>query len=108
MIMEKEKDTTEMNSNEEQKKNKKTIDEKIQDLKSKLKSAEQQKKEMLQRKGVLIWRKIKPSFFQDERILYDLLEQDDKMGILVEKVEHIIKQLFPTYIRGDKDDKESK
>ncbi len=108
MIMEKEKDTTEMNSNEEQKKNKKTIDEKIQDLKSRLKSAEQQKKEMLQRKGVLIWRKIKPSFFQDERILYDLLEQDDKMGILIEKVEHIIKQLFPTYIRGDKDDKESK
>lgn len=44
MIMEKEKDTTEMNSNEEQKKNKKTIDEKIQDLKSRLKSAEQQKK----------------------------------------------------------------
>ena len=108
MIMEKEKDTTEMNSNEEQKKNKKTIDEKIQDLKSRLKSAEQQKKEMLQRKGVLIWRKIKPSFFQDERILYDLLEKDDKMGILIEKVEHIIKQLFPTYIRGDKDDKESK
>ena len=108
MIMEKEKDTTEMNSNEEQKKNKKTIDEKIQDLKSRLKSAEQQKKEMLQRKGVLIWRKIKPSFFQDERILYDLLEQDAKMGILIEKVEYIIKQLFPTYIRGDKDDKESK
>lgn len=106
--MEKEKDITEINSSEEQKKNKKTIDEKIKDLKSKLKSAEQQKKEMLQRKGVLIWRKIKPSFFQDERILYDLLENDQKMKLLEKKIEEMIKQLFPAYVREDKDDKESK
>lgn len=98
--MDKKKDTTEINSSEEQKK-KKTIDEKIQDLKTKLKSAEQQKREMLQRKGVFIWRKIKPSFFQDERILYDLLEKEEKMEILIKKVEDTIQQLFPDYVKKE-------
>lgn len=107
MIMEKEKDTTEMNSNEEQKKNKKTIDEKIQDLKSRLKSAEQQKKEILQRKGVQIWRRMKPSFFRNERILYELLEDEGKMALLVKKVEELVQELFPDYVKEDRNDKDS-
>lgn len=99
MIMEKEKDITGTHSADEKKKNKKSIDEKIQALKNKLKSAEQEKKEMLQRKGVLIWRKIKPSFFQDERILYELLENTEKSEILVTKIERIIQELFSDYVK---------
>ncbi|KYM42236.1 hypothetical protein [Fusobacterium necrophorum] len=105
--MEKEKEIIDTTLPEDKKKNKKSIDEKIQELKTKLKSVEQQKKELLQRKGVQIWKRMKPSFFQNERILYDLLEDEEKMALLVNKVEEIVQQLFPDYIREGKNDKES-
>lgn len=58
---------------------KKTIDEKIEELREKLKLAELEKKKTIERKGKNLWAKIKSIFLTDENIIDEILNDPEKL-----------------------------
>lgn len=70
-----------LNSNEENKSRnkKKTVDEKIEELKEKLKLAELEKKKNIEKKGKNLWVKIKYLFLEDEKIVDNILKDPNKL-----------------------------
>lgn len=74
---------------------KKTLDEKIEESKLKLKNLEELKRQAIQRKGRNIWKKIKCLFLEDEDILEELLNDKEKIEVLKNDIEDSLNKIFP-------------
>ncbi|EGQ79096.1 cell division protein FtsQ [Fusobacterium animalis ATCC 51191] len=71
-------------------KKKKTYDQKIEEYTEKLKIAQREKKEFIEKKGRQLWTKIKTPFMEKERAIETLLVDKDKLNILVEGIKKIL------------------
>ena len=71
-------------------KKKKTYDQKIEEYTEKLKIAQREKKEFIEKKGRQLWTKIKTPFMEKERAIETLLVEKDKLNILVEGIKKIL------------------
>ena len=71
-------------------KKKKTYDQKIEEYTEKLKIAQREKKEFIEKKGRQLWTKIKSPFMEKEKAIEILLVDKDKLNILVEGIKKIL------------------
>ena len=71
-------------------KKKKTYDQKIEEYTEKLKIAQREKKEFIEKKGRQLWTKIKTPFMEKEKAIEILLVDKDKLNILVEGIKKIL------------------
>ena len=69
---------------------KKTYDQKIEEYMEKLKTAQKEKKEFIEKKGRQLWTKIKTPFMEKEKAIEILLVDKDKLNILVEGIKKIL------------------
>lgn len=90
---------------EEKTKKKKNIDEKIETLTEKLKKLEAEKKKILQRKGLVIWTKVKPLFFIDELLIENLSQNKEKQEKLKIEINKILEKLYPEIYKRHKEEK---
>lgn len=91
---------------EEKVKKKKSLDEKIENLKDKLKNMEAEKKRLLQRKGLVIWNKIKPLFFIDESVIEDLSQDKEKLEKFKNDISKVLEKHYPKIYKEHKVEKE--
>ena len=63
-------------------KKKKTYDQKIEEYTEKLKIAQREKKEFIEKKGRQLWTKLKTPFMEKEKAIEILLVDKDKLNIL--------------------------
>ena len=71
-------------------KKKKTYDQKIEEYTEKLKIAQREKKEFIEKKGRPLWTKLKTPFMEKEKAIEILLVDKDKLNILVEGIKKIL------------------
>lgn len=71
-------------------KKKKTYDQKIEEYTEKLKIAQREKKEFIEKKGKQLWTKLKTPFMEKEKAIEILLVDKDKLNILVEGIKKIL------------------
>ncbi|WP_336162067.1 hypothetical protein [Fusobacterium polymorphum] len=71
-------------------KKKKTYDQKIEEYTEKLKIAQREKKEFIEKKGRQLWTKLKTPFMEKEKAIEILLVDKDKLNILVESIKKIL------------------
>lgn len=71
-------------------KKKKTYDQKIEEYTEKLKIAQREKKEFIEKKGRQLWTKLKVPFMEKEKAIEILLVDKDKLNILVEGIKKIL------------------
>ena len=71
-------------------KKKKTYDQKIEEYTEKLKIAQREKKEFIEKKGRQLWTKLKTTFIEKEKAIEILLVDKDKLNILVEGIKKIL------------------
>ena len=71
-------------------KKKKTYDQKIEEYTEKLKIAQREKKEFIEKKGRQLWTKLKTPFIEKEKAIEILLVDKDKLNILVEGIKKIL------------------
>ena len=71
-------------------KKKKTYDQKIEENTEKLKIAQREKKEFIEKKGRQLWTKLKSPFMEKEKAIEILLVDKDKLNILVEGIKKIL------------------
>ena len=71
-------------------KKKKTYDQKIEEYTEKLKIAQREKKELIEKKGRQLWTKLKTPFMEKEKAIEILLVDKDKLNILVEGIKKIL------------------
>ncbi|KXA24042.1 hypothetical protein [Fusobacterium nucleatum] len=71
-------------------KKKKTYDQKIEEYTEKLKIAQREKKEFIEKKGRQLWTKLKAPFMEKEKAIETLLVDKDKLNILVEGIKKIL------------------
>ena len=71
-------------------KKRKTYDQKIEEYTEKLKIAQREKKEFIEKKGRQLWTKIKTPFMEKEKAIEILLVDKDKLNILVEGIKKIL------------------
>ena len=71
-------------------KKKKTYDQKIEEYTEKLKIAQREKKEFIEKKGRQLWTKLKTPFMEKEKAIEILLIDKDKLNILVEGIKKIL------------------
>ena len=69
---------------------KKTYDQKIEEYTEKLKIAQREKKEFIEKKGRQLWTKLKTPFMEKEKAIEILLVDKDKLNILVEGIKKIL------------------
>ena len=72
---------------------KKTLDQKIEEYTEKLRIAQRDKKEFIEKKGKQLWTKIKTPFMEKERAIETLLVDKNKLNILVEGIKKILESL---------------
>ena len=96
-------------------KKKKTYDQKIEEYTEKLKIAQREKKEFIEKKGKQLWTKIKTPFMEKEKAIEILLVDKEKFNILFEGIKKILESLTfevsptdTTNINEVKDKKEEK
>ena len=98
-------------------KKKKTYDQKIEEYTEKLKIAQREKKEFIEKKGRQLWTKLKTPFMEKEKAIEILLVDKDKLNILVEGIKKILDsfsfevseiEINTTNINKVKDKKEEK
>ena len=71
-------------------KKKKTYDQKIEEYTEKLKIAQREKREFIEKKGRQLWTKLKTPFMEKEKAIEILLVDKDKLNILVEGIKKIL------------------
>ena len=71
-------------------KKKKTYHQKIEEYTEKLKIAQREKKEFIEKKGRQLWTKLKTPFMEKEKAIEILLVDKDKLNILVEGIKKIL------------------
>lgn len=71
-------------------KKKKTYDQKIEEYTEKLKIAQREKKEFIEKKGRQLWTKLKTPFMEKEKAIEILLVDKDRLNILVEGIKKIL------------------
>ena len=71
-------------------KKKKTYEQKIEEYTEKLKIAQREKKEFIEKKGRQLWTKLKTPFMEKEKAIEILLVDKDKLNILVEGIKKIL------------------
>ena len=71
-------------------KKRKTYDQKIEEYTEKLKIAQREKKEFIEKKGRQLWTKLKTPFMEKEKAIEILLVDKDKLNILVEGIKKIL------------------
>ena len=71
-------------------KKKKTYDQKIEEYTEKLKIAQREKKEFIEKKARQLWTKLKTPFMEKEKAIEILLVDKDKLNILVEGIKKIL------------------
>ena len=69
---------------------KKNYDQKIEEYTEKLKIAQREKKEFIEKKGRQLWTKLKTPFMEKEKAIEILLVDKDKLNILVEGIKKIL------------------
>lgn len=74
-------------------KKKKTYDQKIEEYTEKLKIAQREKKEFIEKKGKQLWTKIKSPFMEKEKAIETLLVDKDKFNVLFEGIKKILDSL---------------
>lgn len=74
-------------------KKKKTYDQKIEEYTEKLKIAQREKKEFIEKKGRQLWTKIKTPFIEKEKAIEILLVDKDKFNVLYEGIKKILDSL---------------
>ena len=67
-----------------------TCDQKIEEYTEKLKIAQREKKEFIEKKGRQLWTKLKTPFMEKEKAIEILLVDKDKLNILVEGIKKIL------------------
>ena len=71
-------------------KKKKTYDQKIEEYTEKLKIAQREKKEFIEKKGRQLWTKLKTPFIEKEKAIEILLVDKEKLNIWVEGIKKIL------------------
>mgnify|MGYP000893831591 FL=1 len=74
-------------------KKKKTYDQKIEEYTEKLKIAQREKKEFIEKKGRQLWTKLKTPFMEKEKAIEILLVDKDKFNVLFEGIKKILDSL---------------
>lgn len=74
-------------------KKKKTYDQKIEEYTEKLKIAQREKKEFIEKKGRQLWTKLKTPFMEKEKAIETLLVDKDKFNVLFEGIKKILDSL---------------
>ena len=74
-------------------KKKKTYDQKIEEYTEKLKIAQREKKEFIEKKGRQLWTKLKSPFMEKETAIETLLVDKDKFNVLFEGIKKILDSL---------------
>lgn len=72
---------------------KKTYDQKIEEYTEKLKIAQREKKEFIEKKGRQLWTKLKSPFMEKEKAIETLLVDKDKFNVLFEGIKKILDSL---------------
>ena len=71
-------------------KKKKTYDQKIEEYTEKLKIAQREKKEFIEKKGRQLWTKLKTPFMEKEKAIEILLVDKDKFNVIFEGIKKIL------------------
>ena len=74
-------------------KKRKTYDQKIEEYTEKLKIAQREKKEFIEKKGRQLWTKLKSPFMEKEKAIETLLVDKDKFNVLFEGIKKILDSL---------------
>lgn len=72
---------------------KKTYDQKIEEYMEKLKIAQREKKEFIEKKGRQLWTKIKTPFMEKEKSIEVLLMDKDKLNIVISEITKVLDSL---------------
>ena len=72
---------------------KKTYDQKIEEYMEKLKTAQKEKKEFIEKKGRQLWTKIKTPFMEKEKSIEILLMDKDKLNIVINEITKVLDSL---------------
>ena len=72
---------------------KKTYDQKIEEYMEKLKIAQKEKKEFIEKKGRQLWTKIKTPFMEKEKSIEVLLMDKDKLNIVINEITKVLDSL---------------
>lgn len=72
---------------------KKTYDQKIEEYMEKLKTAQREKKEFIEKKGRQLWTKIKTPFMEKEKSIEVLLMDKDKLNIVINEITKVLDSL---------------
>lgn len=75
-------------------KKKKTYDQKIEEYTEKLKIAQREKKEFIEKKGRQLWTKLKTPFMEKEKAIEILLVDKDKFNVIFEGIKKILDSLI--------------
>ncbi|PGH24707.1 hypothetical protein [Fusobacterium animalis] len=85
-------------------KKKKTYDQKIEEYTEKLKIAQREKKEFIEKKGRQLWTKLKSPFMEKEKAIETLLVDKDKFNVLFEGIKKILDSLNVNEIKDKKEE----
>ena len=80
---------------------KKNYDQKIEEYTEKLKIAQREKKEFIEKKGRQLWTKIKSPFMEKEKAIETLLVDKDKFNVLFEGIKKILDSLTFEVVPAD-------
>ena len=72
---------------------KKTYDQKIEEYMEKLKTAQREKKEFIEKKGRQLWTKIKTPFMEKKKSIEVLLMDKDKLNIVINEITKVLDSL---------------
>ena len=72
---------------------KKSYDQKIEEYMEKLKTAQREKKEFIEKKGRQLWTKIKTPFMEKEKSIEVLLMDKDKLNIVINEITKVLDSL---------------
>ena len=72
---------------------KKTYDQKIEEYMEKLKTAQKEEKEFIEKKGRQLWTKIKTPFMEKEKSIEVLLMDKDKLNIVINEITKVLDSL---------------
>ena len=72
---------------------KKTYGQKIEEYMEKLKTAQKEKKEFIEKKGRQLWTKIKTPFMEKEKSIEVLLMDKDKLNIVINEITKVLDSL---------------
>ena len=80
---------------------KKNYDQKIEEYTEKLKIAQREKKEFIEKKGRQLWSKLKTPFMKKEKAIETLLVDKDKFNVLFEGIKKILDSLTFEVVPAD-------